>query len=136
VGIAGSAYLYQEHSRRQILVIPGIAQTKGSADPGSLPLQLDIQLQSQCHIFLPLGVLLPGIPRSQYQHQLGGPASVYLGSRSQLTAVFILDGIPLYFQESSKRISEQRLFDWEFGWETKKADEFMPVTDGMDEIPW
>ena len=27
------------------------------------------------------------------------------------------DGVPVYYQESSKRISEDDLFDWEFGWE-------------------
>ena len=49
------------------------------------------------------------------------------------------EGIPLYYQDSSKRLSESKNFDWEFGWENAKefeeADESTPF-DGDDfEIP-
>lgn len=56
--------------------------------------------------------------------------------KSRLVGKIDRDGIPLWYQESSKRISESPTFDWELGWEPNgKAIEFKPIDD-MDEIPW
>ena len=46
-------------------------------------------------------------------------------------------GIPLFFQESSKRIAESKYgFNWKFGWENADADDgFMAVAEN-DEIPF
>ena len=47
--------------------------------------------------------------------------------KNRLTGKTNRDGIKLYFQESSKRISENEgVFDWELGWE---SHEFEPVND-------
>lgn len=32
------------------------------------------------------------------------------------------EGIPIYYQDSSKRVSESDLFDWEVGWESEKEE--------------
>ena len=46
------------------------------------------------------------------------------------------DGIKLYFQQSSKRISESRTFDWLYGWESDGANGWIGMTDDLDEIPF
>lgn len=51
--------------------------------------------------------------------------------KDRYTGKTISRGILLYFEESSKRISENGNFDWRLSWE----DDFVPVTD-MDEIPF
>lgn len=54
--------------------------------------------------------------------------------KSRLIGRIDRDGIPLWYQESSKRISESQTFDWTLGWETDDTS-FMPV-ENDDEIPW
>lgn len=50
--------------------------------------------------------------------------------KNRLTGKTDRKGIPLYFQESSKRISEHDgIFDWELGWEDRKLPEFVPEED-------
>lgn len=46
--------------------------------------------------------------------------------KNRLTGKLNTKGIGLYYQESSKRISENKLFDWELGWERTEEvkDEF------------
>ena len=47
--------------------------------------------------------------------------------KNRLTGKTTQDGIRLFFQESSKRISEHDgVFDWELGWE---ETEFQPISD-------
>ena len=55
--------------------------------------------------------------------------------KSRLVGRIDRDGIPLFYQESSKRISESQTFDWTLGWEPENQTEFNPV-DNMDDIPW
>ena len=45
--------------------------------------------------------------------------------KNRLTGKLNTKGIGLYYQESSKRISENKTFDWELGWET--ATDFVPA---------
>ncbi len=45
--------------------------------------------------------------------------------KNRLTGKLNTKGIGLYYQESSKRISENNIFDWELGWET--ATDFVPA---------
>ena len=48
--------------------------------------------------------------------------------KNRLTGKVKTDGIGLYYQESSKRISEDKsTFDWELGWETDIAPAFQSV---------
>ena len=50
--------------------------------------------------------------------------------KNRLTGRTNRDGIKLYYQESSKRISEDNLFDWELGWEKHdfvEVDEDYPI---------
>ena len=57
--------------------------------------------------------------------------------KSRLIGRLDRDGIPLWYQESSKRISETHDFGWKFGWEPENDDNFAAVTDDeMKEIPW
>jgi twinkle protein len=61
------------------------------------------------------------------------PERVLQVFKNRLTGRLNLDGIGLYYQESSKRIAEDRTeFDWAVGWE--KPEEFKPADD-MD-IPF
>ena len=46
------------------------------------------------------------------------------------------DGIPLYFDEASKRISENERFDWLCGWEPIGSSEFQAIDDDMEDIPF
>ena len=55
--------------------------------------------------------------------------------KSRLVGRIDRDGIPLFYQESSKRISESQTFDWSLGWEPENTTEFTPVDD-MGDIPW
>lgn len=53
--------------------------------------------------------------------------------KDRITGHNIMNGIPLYFQERTKRISDrQSIFDWTLGWE--KDDDFMEVD--YDVIPF
>jgi hypothetical protein len=58
-------------------------------------------------------------------------------TKNRLTGRTNIKGIPLWFQESSKRISEtENDFSWSFGWENTESD-----TDGFtdadsDDIPF
>lgn len=57
--------------------------------------------------------------------------------KSRNTGKNCFDGIPLWYQESSKRISEHEdIFDWEFGWEPNNKGEYFKEPDEDDEIPW
>ena len=54
--------------------------------------------------------------------------------KNRLTGKLKMDGIGLYYQESSRRISEsEHSFDWELGWE---AEKFIPVDPGDEEVPF
>lgn len=56
--------------------------------------------------------------------------------KSRLIGRIDRDGIPLWYQESSKRISEHNhVFDWELGWEPDKNDYFS-APEADDEIPF
>lgn len=59
------------------------------------------------------------------------PERVLQVFKNRLTGKLNVDGIGLYYQESSRRISESRdTFDWELGWEN---DKFIPVPETEDE---
>ena len=53
--------------------------------------------------------------------------------KNRLNGKLDYDGIPLYYQDCSKRISETTMFDWEFGWEKRG---FWQEPEDYDEIPW
>jgi hypothetical protein len=54
-----------------------------------------------------------------------------------MTGQLETDGIPLWFEESSKRISDHEgRFSWYYGWEVNTDDDFTDVDDGMTEIPF
>ena len=61
------------------------------------------------------------------------PDRILQVTKNRLSGKCDYRGIAMYYQDSSKRISEDRLFDWEFGWESQE-----PVwTDPDDlEIPF
>ena len=54
--------------------------------------------------------------------------------KNRLNGKLDFDGIPLFYQDCSKRISEDT-FDWEFGWE-KSGNRFWRDVDESDEVPW
>jgi hypothetical protein len=61
-------------------------------------------------------------------------------TKNRMTGTLIPNGFPLWFQESSKRISEvEGEFDWKYSWETDSADngfsdlEDLDITFGEDE---
>ena len=77
-------------------------------------------------------VLRYDVPPTSEDPEDGRPDRVIQVFKNRLTGKICTDGIGLYYQESSKRISEDRnCFDWELGWET---DMFTPV--GDLEIPF
>lgn len=54
----------------------------------------------------------------EYDDETPRPDRVLQVYKNRLTGKVKLDGIGLYYQESSKRISEDKMtFDWELGWE-------------------
>lgn len=53
--------------------------------------------------------------------------------KNRLNGKLDYDGIPLWYQDCSKRISESKSFDWEFGWE---KHDFWSEPSSDDEIPW
>ena len=53
--------------------------------------------------------------------------------KNRLNGKLDFDGIPLFYQDASKRISESKIFDWEFGWE---KHQFWAEPSDDDEIPW
>lgn len=55
--------------------------------------------------------------------------------KDRITGHTIKQGIPLYFEEITKRISDVGTFDWKLKWELDE-DQFEPIDDLMDEIPW
>jgi RecA-family ATPase len=62
------------------------------------------------------------------------PERVLQVFKNRLTGKLCTDGIGLYYQESSRRISEDRhTFDWELGWESPEQT-FKSATD--EEIPF
>lgn len=62
------------------------------------------------------------------------PERVLQVFKNRLTGRLKVDGIGLYYQESSRRISEDRYtFDWELGWED---DCFTPTGSGEEEVPF
>lgn len=64
-----------------------------------------------------------------------GPDRLLQITKNRMTGKLDTDGIPLYFQESSKRISENpETFDFALGWEEQK-EEWSPVSDD-DELPF
>lgn len=70
-------------------------------------------------------------PGSDYE----GPADRLLQvEKNRLSGRLTRDGIELYYNEPSKRISEGA-FDWRAGWEDSDQDGFVPVGD-MNEIPF
>ena len=57
--------------------------------------------------------------------------------KNRMTGQLETDGIPLWFEESSKRISDHEgRFSWYYGWEANTDDDFTDVDDGMTEIPF
>ena len=61
----------------------------------------------------------------------GKPERILQVWKNRATGVVEREGIPLYFQESSKRISENKeMFDWQMGWEDIK--DFSPVGEDED----
>lgn len=62
------------------------------------------------------------------------PARVLQVFKNRLTGKLCTDGIGLYYQESSRRMSETpTTFDWELGWENEF---FTPTKDEAAEIPF
>lgn len=56
----------------------------------------------------------------EYDDETPRPDRVLQVYKNRLTGKVKLDGIGLYYQESSKRISEDKMtFDWELGWESE-----------------
>lgn len=56
--------------------------------------------------------------------------------KNRLTGTLTKNGIEMFFQPSSKRISEKHNdFDWKLGWEALDEDEFMPVPE-QEELPF
>lgn len=63
----------------------------------------------------------------------GRPDRLLQVFKNRLTGKLSIDGIKLYYQESSRRISENKYaYDWELGWEN---DFFRPLT-AEEEIPF
>ena len=58
--------------------------------------------------------------------------------KNRLTGRLCTDGIGLYYEESSKRISSNReKFDWTIGWEPKDDTSWHTVKDdGSEEVPF
>lgn len=60
-------------------------------------------------------------------------------AKNRLTGRTVMQGIPLWFQESSKRITDtEHVFNWRYGWETEEKDDpliNMDIDDDM-EIPF
>lgn len=75
-------------------------------------------------------VLRYGKPKDSNADTKERVLSVY---KNRLTGRTNRDGIKLYYQESSKRISENEIFDWELGWE---KHEFVRVKEDYEEIPF
>ena len=64
----------------------------------------------------------------------GKPERVLQVWKNRMNGKVNHDGIPLYFQESSKRISEHPdMFDWEMGWEQER--DFAPLGED-EELPF
>jgi hypothetical protein len=56
------------------------------------------------------------------------PERVLQVFKNRLTGKVKTDGIGLYYQESSKRISEDKMtFDWELGWEDECFSSFKNI---------
>ena len=49
--------------------------------------------------------------------------------KNRLTGRTCREGIEMFYEESSKRISETHNFNWQFGWSKK---DFVPVNDDAD----
>ena len=57
---------------------------------------------------------------AEYDEDVPRPERVLQVFKNRLTGKVKLDGIGLYYQESSRRISEDKMtFDWELGWESE-----------------
>lgn len=56
-------------------------------------------------------------------------------SKDRMTGHTIPDGIPLYFQETTKRISDTKDFDWRLKWETPDSG-FVLTDEEFGEIPY
>lgn len=72
-------------------------------------------------------------PSEEDEEQERKPDRILQVFKNRLTGKLHTKGIGLYYQESSKRISESGVFDWDFGWE--KETDFKPVKDPF-EIPF
>lgn len=79
-------------------------------------------------------VLRYDIPRKKDEDdEQEHPARLLQVYKNRLTGKICTDGIGLYYQESSRRISEdKKTFDWELGWE--KDLPFLPA--GSEEVPF
>ena len=62
-------------------------------------------------------VLRYDVPKKQYEEGEEHPDRFLQVFKNRLTGKLKTDGIGLYYQESSKRISENKCFDWDLGWE-------------------
>lgn len=58
-------------------------------------------------------------------------------AKNRMTGKLETDGIPLWFEESSKRISDHEgQFAWYYGWEANTDDDYQDIDDGMTDIPF
>lgn len=59
-------------------------------------------------------------------------------AKNRMTGKLETEGIPLWFEESSKRISDNEgQFAWYYGWEASTDDDFDDIdNDDMTDIPW
>ena len=72
-------------------------------------------------------------PSNRSEEEEDHPDRVLQVFKNRLTGRLKTDGIGLFYQESSRRISENKCtFDWELGWE---QSDFVPAF-GMEEVPF
>ena len=72
-------------------------------------------------------------PSNRSEEEEDHPDRVLQVFKNRLTGRLKTDGIGLFYQESSRRISENKYtFDWELGWE---QSDFVPAF-GMEEVPF
>lgn len=65
---------------------------------------------------------------AEYDEDVPRPERVLQVFKNRLTGKVKTDGIGLYYQESSKRISEDKMtFDWELGWEDECFSSFKNI---------
>lgn len=63
------------------------------------------------------------------------PIRILTVLKDRINGNLIRDGIPLYFEKDTKRISDNGVFDWRLGWETD-ANGFITADSELDTIPF